>query len=241
LSVPPHRLHAFRQVAVAAGAALCLAAVPLAAHADHVSDTPLDFAPTYVGVRLPELDIRDAVTIFNGEAFDIYSSHGFTFPANPGAPPRTFVWGVDRGAGEERLVDGSPSLGQGVFFDAVVVLTVTGLADISGFVTTFGPGGPLTTDLDDNVFTFGDLHGALVPVSLLPSTGFAFTDYRFNLWSRDGAGNDHIADFALEGGMFGVEDQSPAAVPEPATWALMIGGFGMAGAALRRRRAWVSA
>jgi hypothetical protein len=30
---------------------------------------------------------------------------------------------------------------------------------------------------------------------------------------------------------------SGAAVPEPATWALMIGGFGMAGATLRRRRA----
>ena len=28
----------------------------------------------------------------------------------------------------------------------------------------------------------------------------------------------------------------PAAVPEPASWALMIGGFGLAGAALRRRR-----
>ena len=32
-----------------------------------------------------------------------------------------------------------------------------------------------------------------------------------------------------------------AAVPEPATWALMIGGFGMAGATLRRRRAAIAA
>jgi hypothetical protein len=31
------------------------------------------------------------------------------------------------------------------------------------------------------------------------------------------------------------------AVPEPATWALMIGGFGMAGAALRRRRTMAAA
>ena len=32
-----------------------------------------------------------------------------------------------------------------------------------------------------------------------------------------------------------------ASVPEPATWALMIGGFGLAGAALRRRHATVTA
>ncbi|MEW5684470.1 MAG: PEPxxWA-CTERM sorting domain-containing protein, partial [Pseudomonadota bacterium] len=34
---------------------------------------------------------------------------------------------------------------------------------------------------------------------------------------------------------------APAAVPEPATWALMIGGFGLAGATLRRRRSVAAA
>ena len=34
---------------------------------------------------------------------------------------------------------------------------------------------------------------------------------------------------------------SSGAVPEPATWALMLGGFGLAGVALRRRRAAITA
>ena len=31
-----------------------------------------------------------------------------------------------------------------------------------------------------------------------------------------------------------------AGIPEPASWAMMLGGFGMIGAAMRRQRAWVS-
>jgi len=41
---------------------------------------------------------------------------------------------------------------------------------------------------------------------------------------------------------FGYDDLtvgSPAAVPEPATWAMFIGGFGLIGAAMRRRRVFL--
>ena len=49
---------------------------------------------------------------------------------------------------------------------------------------------------------------AVIPLSMLPSTGFAPADYHFNLWPRDGLGtNDQIADFA--------PDASTFAVPEP--------------------------
>lgn len=34
--------------------------------------------------------------------------------------------------------------------------------------------------------------------------------------------------------------QPPVAVPEPATWAMMIAGFGLVGAAMRRRKAWTN-
>jgi hypothetical protein len=38
-------------------------------------------------------------------------------------------------------------------------------------------------------------------------------------------------------GYAGLDQTTPAGVPEPATWALMLSGFGLAGAGLRRRRA----
>ncbi len=45
-----------------------------------------------------------------------------------------------------------------------------------------------------------------------------------------GSGDTGIDNISISGG-----------VPEPTTWALMVGGFGLAGAALRRRRATVAA
>jgi len=53
------------------------------------------------------------------------------------------------------------------------------------------------------------------------------------------AGRAHSVVVRSQAGSFGIDDITfggPSGVPEPASWALMIGGFGLGGAALRRRR-----
>ncbi len=45
-----------------------------------------------------------------------------------------------------------------------------------------------------------------------------------------------LVNFSSGGNSFEVDDLSIAAVPEPGIWALMLGGFAIMGAALRRRR-----
>jgi PEP-CTERM motif-containing protein len=61
----------------------------------------------------------------------------------------------------------------------------------------------------------------------------------FNITAPGGFVRLGLSDFngAADGNDFGVDNISLNSVPEPAAWALMIGGFGLAGAALRRRRA----
>ena len=69
-------------------------------------------------------------------------------------------------------------------------------------------------------------------------SGAAWGTGTLNLYYWDSNFGDNTGSITanvVKGGVKG------GAVPEPATWALMIGGFGLAGAALRRRRATATA
>ena len=69
------------------------------------------------------------------------------------------------------------------------------------------------------------------------SGNWSTLDIPFN---RNPHGLSHIAFFSAPGGTDIGIGPGPG-VPEPASWALMIAGFGMVGTALRRRKAVLAA
>ncbi len=84
---------------------------------------------------------------------------------------------------------------------------------------------------DNNFWPTSDPH--------FSNAGLMFTSLgaEYNLYSN-GPGSYTL--YKAQDRSYGVNSNgtlSVAGVPEPAAWALMIGGFGLAGAALRRRRA----
>lgn len=187
-----------------------------------VFDPAGDFLPTHEGPALADADIRRATAAYFENSLVLFAE----MDGDLVSPGLSYVWGVDRGAGTAGLFDGEPPVGPGVTFDAVVVLR----ADATGEVVAFNEAGPPTvTSIEGAVLPFGAFIFAFLDEELLPSRGFAFEGYRFNFWTRTGAGNRGIADLAQAEGTF-------AAVPEPSSWAMLIAGFGAMGGAMRRRR-----
>jgi len=200
-----------RKLLLCAGAVFALGAG--AAHAGGVIDPTGDYIPAFTGDRTgldADLDVTSFKVVFDN------SLDGFlidaTFAANVNtARAGIYVLGVNTGTAALGNFGG---LGEpNIKFNQVAIIQKTGSAVISGH--------PFTATITGNRLS------AFLDLSFVPSTGFRPDQYAFNLWPRNG---NSIADFAPS-------HDNLTAAPEPATWAMMLLGFGGLGGVLRRRRA----
>ncbi len=198
-------------------------ALPAAAAAQGTAtDAAGDFLTTYAGVRTLDLDVLGVSFTFDGANFRLRSTQAGAIDPASG---HLFVWGINRGTGTA----GFASLGLGgVLFDAVLAINPGSATNsvrlLPEAATLTLPGG--------SVLFSGNVLEIVVPAALLPSRGFALTQYTANLWPRDGVspGTSAISDFAPDNGNVGV-----LATPEPAT-ALLVAPLGLGLIAWRRRR-----
>ena len=188
-----------------------------AAHAQSsVTDPAGDFLASYTGPHQADLDVTSLSVSYNPGTMDFLIQSTFAGAVDPSLPG-FYVIGANTGTGTGPFASiGAPD----VKFNQVILVQKNGTATIGGVALAAG-----------SVTIGGNALSLIVPLSMLPSTGFDPGRYGFNIWPRSGTvgGLATISDFAPN-------NATLAAVPEPAAWSLMLGGFGMIGGALRRRR-----
>lgn len=203
--------------------ALALAATAVAmaapsARADPIVDPTGDFLATFGGsVASADLDVLTASVTYNPATNDFFLTSTMAGAIGSTATG-LYVWGVNRGAGTAGFAANGIT---GVLFDQVILLRANGTGTVNNVPVT-------------SVTVSGNTISAVVSGSLLPSTGFAASAYTWNLWPRDTAfaGFAAISDFAPDNSNL----TTAVAVPEPETYALMLGGLGLMGWMGRRRQ-----
>jgi hypothetical protein len=207
---------------IALAAALLPIIVSSPAHAVSIVDAAGDVLPSFVGTGSPDLDVTSFAVSLDPSAMTFSLGAVLAGDINP-ALAGFYVIGVNTGTGAIKPFAG---IGEpNVTFDQVIIVQKNGTATLGA--------NSLTTLLSGNQFI------VTVPVSLLPSTGATPANYGFNIWPREGAtltNNSQIADFAPDNALLTVHG-IVTAVPEPATWLMMLLGFGAIGGAIRFRQA----
>lgn len=200
--------------------------------------------------------------IVNGGFETPLDSSGASIVIAAGAEPTGFGWTVTEGSVDVHHTNGPfggepdpAGAGQGA-------LDLIGLGNAGGIAQTFatriGALYSLSFDYANNPFgpsaamAFGvkGLGGNVFQQSVTHAgsvlSAMNWTRYTFDFTATEASNTLFFTNTAgfTSGGIYldnvSVTGPDPIAVPEPASWALMISGFGLAGTALRRRRAIIA-
>jgi hypothetical protein len=172
--------------------------------------------PACIGGPIPPGQILSGVTY----STEVFSGNGFYFNIDQGAR-------FNGGFLDSIAIGSDPRRTLTVTFDALQ----SGL----GFDTNSAMG-------NFRVDLFGDGNAALGSFNYstaFPLTFFGFASSAINIRSARIAGDDQTFNFALDNFTFNTNLSPMGGVPEPASWAMMIAGFGLTGSAMRKRKAFV--
>jgi hypothetical protein len=201
-------------------ALLMFATMP--AQAELVTDSAKDFLGTYLGPTNGDMDALSSEVTLNT------ANSTLTFSGTVAGPIGTtsggaWVWGLDRGKGTEQFLNGTPPFGAGVKFDSVVAL----FADRTGAFVDIIKGTPPQSLPAGSVNVSGDTISATVPLSMIPSEGFASQKYTWNFWPEAIlASPRYVSDFAPD-----ARNATLTVVPEPSSLLLFL--FGLVAFAVR--------
>jgi hypothetical protein len=161
-------------------------------HNGTVVKTPT-FYEDYVGPRLAQLDVVKATgTLLRDGSFRFLGVNQGVI--NPNVPA-TYVIGVDRSG---NLPAGPFPDRPNIRFDATVVVKI--VPGQSPTVTVNDLAKKTSTTVQSSALRIsGRQIEVVIPGSLLPSTGLAPSQFRYDVWPEDGlAGSTNIASFAPE-------------------------------------------